>query len=51
MLIMVEHSLKQNNHNANIKVKTILADDGVYDKDTNFTYLEKKRIKPGIKVR
>ena len=51
MLILVEHSLKQNNDNANIKVKTVIADDGVYNKDKNFTYLEKKRIKPGNKVR
>jgi DDE family transposase len=32
------------------KVKSVLA-DGAYDSNNNFRYLEKKRIRPGIKVR
>jgi hypothetical protein len=32
------------------KIKVVMA-DGAYDSNTNFRYLEKKRIKPGIKVR
>ena len=33
-----------------VKIKSVLA-DGAYDSNTNFRYLEKKRITPGIKVR
>jgi Transposase DDE domain len=33
-----------------IKIKSVLA-DGAYDSNTNFRYLEDKKIKPGIKVR
>jgi len=32
------------------KIKSVLA-DGVHDSNNNFRYLEKKRIRPGIKVR
>ncbi len=32
------------------KIKSVLA-DGAYDSNTNFQYLEGKKIKPGIKVR
>ncbi len=33
-----------------VKIKSVLA-DGAYDSNTNFRYLEEKRITPGIKVR
>ncbi len=32
------------------KIKSVLA-DGAYDSNTNFKYLQEKKIKPGIKVR
>ncbi len=34
-----------------MKIKSVLVEDGAYDSNTNFRYLEKKKIKPGIKVR
>ena len=44
---LIEHILKNNN---NIKIKSALG-DGSYDSNENFKYLQKKRIRPGIKVR
>jgi len=45
---LVEHVLKSNNKK--VKIKSVLADDAS-DTNTNFQYLEEKRITPGIKVR
>ena len=45
---LIEHVLKINNDN--IKIKSTLG-DGSYDSNDNFEYLQKKRIKPAIKVR
>ncbi len=45
---LIEHVLKINNDN--IKIKSALG-DGSYDSNENFKYLQKKRIKPAIKVR
>jgi hypothetical protein len=44
---LVEHVLSNDNH---IKIKSVLA-DGASDTNTNFQYLQEKRIIPGIKVR
>ena len=33
------------------KIKSVLADDGAYDSNTNFKYLQEKKITPAIKVR
>ena len=33
------------------KIKSVLADDGAYDSNNNFRYLEDKKIMSGIKVR
>lgn len=44
----VEHILKSNNNNINIK--SVLA-DGSYDNNKNFKYLYDKKILPGIKIR
>ncbi len=44
---LVEQVL-ENNHN--VKIKSILG-DGAYDSNENFKYLQKKKIRPGIKVR
>jgi hypothetical protein len=33
-----------------IRIESVLA-DGAYDSNSNFQYLQEKRIKPGIKVR
>ena len=33
------------------KIKSVLADDGAYDSNTNFKYLLEKKITPAIKVR
>jgi DDE family transposase len=44
---LVEHVL-ENNHD--IKIKSLLG-DGAYDGNENFKYLQKKKIRPGIKVR
>ena len=33
------------------KIKSVLADDGVFDSNTNFKYLQEKKITPAIKVR
>jgi Transposase DDE domain len=45
---LVEHILKSNNNNINIK--SVLA-DGSYDNNKNFKYLYDKKILPGIKIR
>ena len=48
---LVDHVLDSSSSESNMaKVKSALA-DGAYDSNTNFQYLENKRIKPGIKVR
>ena len=44
---LIEHILENNN---NIKIKSALG-DGSYDSNENFKYLQKKRIRPAIKVR
>jgi hypothetical protein len=47
---LIEHVLKRND-NRDIKIKSALGDDGPYDSNENFKYLQTKRIMPGIKVR
>jgi len=47
---LVEHILKRKD-NKDIKIKSVLGDDGSYDSNENFKYLQKKRIMPSIKVR
>ena len=47
MTKLIEYVLKNNN---NIKIKSALG-DGSYDSNENFKYLQKKKIKPAIKVR
>jgi len=44
---LIEHILK---NNKDIKIESALG-DGSYDSNENFEYLQKKRIRPGIKVR
>ena len=44
---LIEHVLK---NNKDIKIKSTLG-DGSYDSNENFKYLQKKKIKPAIKVR
>jgi Transposase DDE domain len=39
------------NDNRDIKIKSTFLGDGSYDSNENFTYIQKKRIIPGIKVR
>jgi uncharacterized membrane protein len=48
MIKLTENILKRNNKN--IKIKFAL-DDSSYDSNENFKYLQKKQIKPAIKVR
>ena len=45
---LIEHVLKRNNKE--IKIKSALGDCS-YDSNKNFNYLQKKKIKPVIKVR
>ncbi len=45
---LVEQVL-ENNHD--VKIKSALGDVGAYDSNENFKYLQKKKIRPGIKVR
>src|SRR4051812_6093846 len=45
---LIEQILENSN---NIKIKSALGDDGSYDSNENFKYLQTKRIMPGIKVR
>ena len=45
---LIEHVLKRNDDD--IKIKSTLG-DGSYDSNENFKYLQKKRIRPAIKVR
>jgi hypothetical protein len=47
---LVRHVLDNSSQPNTAKIKVVMA-DGAYDSNTNFRYLEKKRIKPGIKVR
>src|SRR4051812_8414708 len=47
---LIEHVLIRND-NRDIKIKSALGDDGSYDSNENFKYLQTKRIMPGIKVR
>jgi uncharacterized protein YwbE len=48
---LVNHVLTSSSREPNtIKVKSILA-DGAYDSNTNFKYLQEKKITPAIKVR
>src|SRR3954468_5108263 len=49
MPMLIEHILKRKD-NKNIKIKSALG-DGSYDSNENFKYLQKKRIRPSIKVR
>ena len=45
---LIEHILKNNN---DIKIESALGDGSSYDSNENFKYLQKKRIRPAIKVR
>ena len=47
---LIKHILKRKD-NKDIKIKSVLGDDGSYDSNENFKYLQKKRIMPCIKVR
>ena len=47
---LINHVLNNSSRPSTAKVKSVLA-DGAYDSNNNFRYLEKKKIKPGIKVR
>jgi transposase len=47
MCRLVDCMLKQNNA---VNIKTVL-EDGAYDSNENFKYLQEKKIQPGIKVR
>src|SRR6476620_7102428 len=47
---LIKHILKRKD-NKDIKIKSVLGDDGSYDSNENFKYLQKKRIMPSIKVR
>jgi hypothetical protein len=48
MIKLIEHILKNNKNN---KIKSVFLGDGSYDSNENFKYLQKKKIKPAIKVR
>src|SRR3954453_16752050 len=47
---LIEHVLIRND-NRDIKIKSVLGDDGSYDSNENFKCLQTTRIMPGIKVR
>ncbi|MDN5847079.1 MAG: IS5 family transposase, partial [Candidatus Nitrosocosmicus sp.] len=47
---LVRHVLDNSRERNTAKIKAVMA-DGAYDSNTNFRYLEEKRIRPGIKVR
>jgi Transposase DDE domain len=47
MIKLIEHILENNKNN---KIKLVLC-DGSYDSNENFKFLQKKRIRPAIKVR
>ena len=47
---LIEHVLKRRNKNKKFDIKSVLA-DGAYDSNKNFKYLERKKIRPSIKVR
>ena len=49
MIKLIEHILKRND-NRDIEIKSVLC-DGSYDSNKNFKYLQKKKIRPVIKVR
>ncbi len=46
----VRHVLDNSSQANKAKIKAVMA-DGAYDSNTNFRYLERKRIRPGIKIR
>ena len=48
--VMVQLVVEQVLENKNIKIKSVLADDGggIYESNKNFKYLQKKKILPGI---
>jgi len=48
---LVNHVLDNSSKPNTTKIKSILADDGAYDSNNNFRYLEDKKIMSGIKVR
>ncbi len=48
---IMEQLVEQVLENKNIKIKSVLADDGAYDSNRNFKYLQKKKIRPSIKVK
>jgi Transposase DDE domain len=47
---LIEYILKRRNKNKKFHIKSVLA-DGAYDSNKNFEYLERKKIRPSIKVR
>ena len=47
---LVNNILNLSETNTVIKIKSVLA-DGAYDSNTNFRYIQEKKITPGIKVR
>jgi hypothetical protein len=47
---LIEHILKRSNKKKKFRIKSVLA-DGAYNSNKNFKYLEKKKIRPCIKVR
>ena len=46
--VMVQLVVEQVLENKNIKIKSVLADDGAYESNKNFKYLQKKKILLGI---
>ena len=48
---LIEHVLKSNDNGPAIKIKSCLAENGAYDSNENFKYLEENKIQPGIKAR
>jgi DDE family transposase len=46
---LVEYIMKRSNNN--IKIKSTLGDGSSYDSNENFKYLQKKRIRSGIRAR
>ena len=47
---LIEQILKRKRNNKDVKIELALG-DGSYDSNENFKYLQKKRIRPAIKVR
>jgi hypothetical protein len=48
---LVNHVMDNSSQPNTAKIKSVLADVGAYDSNNNFSYLEEKKILPGIKVR